>query len=118
MSVGQGAHDVEREVRHLIHHEEEFPLIQDGKLRLLPYPRRAGRGTAVHHRDEAQHVTGAANVGYLAMGLDLDRARLHHIDILHGLAFAEQDGAPLEGHVGAGIAREHPHVDLLLARSL
>src|SRR5262249_2581741 len=88
-----GAHDVEREVRHLVDHEAEFALIDQGEFaRLLDASGRASR-RAVDHRHESDRLVWPANLDHLVADHHLDYAGLHDVHARARIALVEDDAS-------------------------
>src|SRR5262245_56650750 len=107
------AHDVEREVRHLVDHEAEFALIDQRELaRFLDTGGRA-TGRAVDHGHEPDRLVRPADLDHLVADHHLEHAGLHDIHAGARVALRKHDAARGIGHARPGALGKHAHVDLV-----
>src|SRR5262249_58564605 len=99
MRPRHGAHDVEREIRHLVDHESKLALIDQRELARLFDARSRTARRAVDHRHESDRLVGSADLDHFVADRHFDHAGLHDIHAAPGITFVEHDAARRERYI-------------------
>src|SRR5262245_50817752 len=92
------AHDLERKMRRLPHHEQEVPLVEPDHLacRVCPH-RRAARAT-IDEGHLAYYAAWTNNLKYSIAVSNLQLARSHDIELVVRIALIEENFSRLEAN--------------------